>query len=439
MQSSLVCTDAAIRSAQFPAAGTPAGTLTVRSADLRVHSSRSVTVAGMAPSKGEETGFFRPVLTAPAFVKRDGTVLADAWLPDLVRLGGLEAHLGDGMIDKIAGNAVMNGRLRPRERRRLTPYPLVIRLVIAMTLLPGSSYSEAMRTLAGLLADIPFTLAWHTPTGKTVTGWRLLIPAEIMEEIFWHAGRPPIGDHEPSAVMLAGMPVNAADGMLVNLADTTENRNYFGTTGTGDGSSPFPQARIVALTARAGRAILAAAIGKASDGEQTLLKDLARERPELFAHRVTLFDRNFPGHDLITAILLADGHIIARVKGGIALPFQDTPGKGWLPDGSRTSWLNAPSGKKEDRLPVRVAEHSVLVTGPDGEEVSETCTLVTTFPDELAVPAASIREAYPARWTASRRRSARTRRRSPAPGTGPPGPCSALAARSSSCRKPGPG
>ena len=208
-----------------------------------------------------------------------------------------------------------------------------------------------------------------------------------MEEIFWHAAGPLIGDDEPSAVMLAGMPVNAADGML---ADTTENRNYFGTTGTGDGSSPFPQARI-----------LAAAIGKASDGEQTLLKDLARERPELFAHRVTLFDRNFPGHDLITAILLAEGHVIARVKGGIALPFADTPGKGWLPDGSRTSWLNAPSGKKEDRLPARVAEHSVLVTGPDGEQVSETCTLVTTFPDELAVPAASIREAYPARWTAS--------------------------------------
>ena len=95
----------------------------------------------MAPAKGEETGFFRPVLTAPAFVKRDGTVLADAWLPDLVRLGGLEAHLGNAVIDMIAGKAVRDGRLRPRERRRLMSYPLVIRLVIAMTLLPGSSYS----------------------------------------------------------------------------------------------------------------------------------------------------------------------------------------------------------------------------------------------------------------------------------------------------------
>ena len=113
MQSCLSFADAAIRSGQFPAAGTtPAGTLAVRAADLRVRGSRSVTVAGAAPAKGEETLFSRPVLTAPAFVKRDGTVLADAWLPDLVRLGGLEAHLGDGVIEKIAGKRCGTGGCR---------------------------------------------------------------------------------------------------------------------------------------------------------------------------------------------------------------------------------------------------------------------------------------------------------------------------------------
>ena len=399
MQSCLSFADAAIRSGRFPYDGTPLGTLAIP-ARLLVHSARSVTVAGAAPKTGEETVFSRPVLTAPAFVKRDRTVLADAWLPAVVRLGILEAHLGDGVIEKIAEKALRNGRLPLRKRRRLMCYPMAIRLVIAMTLLPGCSYAEAARVLAGLLADVPFTLDWHVPTGKTVGEWRLLIPAVILEEVFWRAAGPLIGDDEPSAVMLAGMPVSAADGMLVNLADTKENRDYFGTTGTGDGSSPFPQLRVVALTARAGRAILAAAIGKASDGEQTLLKTLASEQPGRFAHRVTMFDRNFPGHDLITAILLAEGHVIARVRGGISLPFQDTEDKGWLADGSRMSWLNAPSGKKEDRLPVRVAEHSVLVTGKDGEEVSETCTLITTFLDEVTLPAAAIRQAYPARWTA---------------------------------------
>src|SRR6266480_2940764 len=129
--------------------------------------------------------------------------------------------------------------------------------------------------LAGLLADIPFALEWHVPTEKVVTAWRVLVPAGLMEALFWRAAGPLTADDEPSAALLAG---------------------------------------------------------------------LVRRRPELFAGRVICFDRNFPGYDLITAIVAADGHVVARVKEGISLPLQ--PGGGWLPDGSRLTWLNAPSGKK---------------------------------------------------------------------------------------------
>ena len=80
-----------------------------------------------------------------------------------------------------------------------------------------------------------------------------------------------------------------------------------------------------------------------------------------------------PGYDLITAILDAGGHVVARVKEGIALPLADGPGRGWLPDGSRMTWLNAPSGRKADRLPVRAAEHNALFPAGGGqEEPSET-------------------------------------------------------------------
>ena len=137
-------------------------------------------------------------------VRRDGTVLADAWLPDLVRLGELERHLGDGVIEAAVGEAIAEGRLKPRQRRRIMSYPLVIRLMIAMALMPDASYREALARMAGLLADIPFILEWHVPTGKVVTEWRLPVPAGVMEGIFWHAAGPLIGDGEPSAVMLAG-------------------------------------------------------------------------------------------------------------------------------------------------------------------------------------------------------------------------------------------
>ncbi|MGH3410237.1 MAG: hypothetical protein ACRDRJ_48230, partial [Streptosporangiaceae bacterium] len=374
----------------------------LRAAGLRVRGGTVVAAGDRALRAGELAVFCRPVVTAPAVVRRDGTVLAGGWLPDFVRLGELERHLGSGVIEAIAAAALARGRLRKRERRRLMSYPLVIRLMIAMTLMPGGSGCEALARLAGLLADVPFALEWHVPTGKVITEWRLLVPAEVMQDIFWAAAGPLIDDGEPSAVLLAGMMVLAADGMLVNLADTGANRAMFGSTGTADDSSPFPQLRVVALTARAGRAMLGAILGSGAAGEQTLLKRLVRRRPDLFAGRVTCFDRNFPGHELITAILEAGGHVIARMKEGISLDFADGEDRGWLPDGSRLSWLNAPSGKTAERLPVRVTEHNAILPAGDGTEtVSETCTVITTLLDHQAAPADAVRDTYLTRWSAS--------------------------------------
>src|SRR6266851_423459 len=310
----------ASRVAVSPLAGTPAGPLVVRADDLRFHGGGTVTAGDSAPSAGELAVFCRPVVTAPAVVRRDGSVLAGGWLPDFVRLGELERHLGDGVIEEITAAALEQGRLRQRQRRRIMSYPLVIRLMLAMTLMPDGSYGEALARLAGLLADVPFALDWHVPTGKVITGWRALVPASLMEALFWRATGP-------------------------------------------------------------------------------LIARLARRRPSLFAGRVTCFDRNFPGYDLISAILAAGGHAVARVKAGISLPAE--PGGGWLPDGSRMTWLNAPSGKTAGRLPVRAAEHNVILPCGGGDEAGETCTLITTLLDHQAAPAGAVREAYLARWSAS--------------------------------------
>ena len=106
-----------------------------------------------------------------------------------------------------------------------------------------------------------------------------------------------------------------------------------------------------------------------------------------------------PGYDLITAILDAGGHVVARVSATVALPL--APGGGWLPDGSRLTWLNAPSGKKQDRLPVRAAEHNAVLPGGDGKQVSQTCAVITTLTDHEAAPADAVRDAYLTRWSAS--------------------------------------
>jgi hypothetical protein len=81
-----------------------------------------------------------------------------------VRLGEVERHLGNGVIENVAATALAQGRLK---RRLLMSYPLVIRLMIAMTLMPDASYCESLARRAGLLADVPFARAWHVPTERS--------------------------------------------------------------------------------------------------------------------------------------------------------------------------------------------------------------------------------------------------------------------------------
>ena len=120
-----------------------------------------------------------------------------------------------------------------------------------------------------------------------------------------------------------------------------------------------------------------------SAGEQTLIARLVAGHPEIFQGRAFVVNRNFLGYELTTAILDAGGHLVMRVKQGISLPA--VPG-GWLSDGSRMSYLNAP-GRAADRLPVRVAEHNVTVPGSGGETVSELYCLATTLLDHQRFPA----------------------------------------------------
>ena len=66
------------------------------------------------------------------------------------------------------------------------------------------------------------------------------------------------------------------------------------------------------------------------------------------------------------------------------------------------TWLNAPSGKRADRLPVRAAEHNATMPGVDGhQQVSQTCTIITTLLDHETAPAGEVRDAYLTRWSAA--------------------------------------
>jgi Insertion element 4 transposase N-terminal len=403
VSSYMSCVDSAIPPVvEFPQAGAgfPAGMIAVRAADVACPggAATALLVAGSPVASGEPLVFTHPVLMAPAVVRRSGAVQASGWLPDHVRLGLLEEQLGEGVIETVIEAAVRAGRLARPVRRRLMSLELTCRFTVAMTLSPECDYRETMARLAGHLAGVPWARRWHVPASKVLTGWRRLLGWQIMEQLFWQAAGLVAGPAAPhgQAELWCGMELCAIDGFQIDLPATDANRKEFGSSGTSDGSGPFPQARAVLVTARAARSMLGAAMDACSAGEQTLIARLVAGHPEIFRGRVFVVDRNFLGYELTTAILNAGGHLVMRVKQGISLPA--VPG-GWLSDGSRMSYLNAPGGRAAGRLPVRVVEHNVTV--PGGETVSELYCLASTLLDHQQFPAEAIREAYPQRWSAS--------------------------------------
>ena len=125
------------------------------------------------------------------------------------------------------------------------------------------------------------------------------------------------------------------------MPDTPANRQAFGSAGTADDSSPYPQQRDLWLSHASTRAALAVASGPSGaaasggrdkgEAEQALLDKALKDYPHLFTpQRLWIMDRNFPGVPRIARLLGTGTHVLIRVKDGITL---ERTGD-FLPDGS---------------------------------------------------------------------------------------------------------
>ena len=384
--------DASSRGGGADARGVAPGIVAVRPADLRRPGRGGVSALVTVPSggrplaSGEELVFCHQVTVAPAVVRRSGEVQAGGWLPDHVTLGILEAYLPAGEIEELVEDFGC-----AEERRRLLPAAMTVRLVVAMTLVPDGPVPEVICRAAGLLAYLPWARPWHVPGTEAVTRRRDMIPAELFEALFWLVAGP-IADPGEPGMRWRGLLLCALDGFQVRVPDSPANRMYFGSSGTADNSSPFPQVRAVILTAARAKGTLGMEFGPSCEGEQSLTRRLVRSRPGLFgAGRLILMDRNFPGFALIKTIREQGAHLLMRVKSDIVLPMVAA-----LPDGSYASFLSDGACC----IPVRVVEYDVTVPGRGGAG-DELYALATTLTDWQAYPAAELAACYPGRWAAT--------------------------------------
>ena len=371
---------------------------------------RSALVAAGAGKirTGDLVVFCKPVAVAAAVVRRDGRVQAAGHPSDHARLGVAEERLDalcgrPGVIDQIARDLTLTGKLKGERVRVMTP-ALAIRFILLMTLMPGSGYAEVLAALTGDLAAVPWQRPWAAPTPATASAWRDAIgadPLEWLRDLLLAAIDAEHHDAGYRAVTLGDLDVYSADGCLTRVPDTPANRDAFGSAGTSDDSSPYPQVREVRFSNVSTRATLAVTCGPSGarvgggrekgEAEQVLLDKALEQYPRLFTdRRIWVLDRNFPGAPRIARMLSAGTHVLIRLKSDIPLRRAGD----FLPDGSYLADLSGGGVT----LTVRVIEYTVAIAGSDAPEMF---CLITDLHDHAAYPAEALAAAYHWRWIGS--------------------------------------
>ena len=125
---------------------------------------------------GDMVVFCKVVAVAPAVVTRKGHVRAAGSPCAHATLGPLEewldAQAGPGVIDGIAGNAVLDGRYVKAERDRLLSAAFMIRVIVLQSLIPEAQPGDVITALAGDLGLVPWSRRWRQASERACLDWR---------------------------------------------------------------------------------------------------------------------------------------------------------------------------------------------------------------------------------------------------------------------------
>jgi hypothetical protein len=273
--------------------------------------------------------FCKVVVVAEAQVRRDGQVRAKGSPVHHATLGPLEERLGSqagrGAVSGIAERAPLGARFVKGERERLLARAFMIRVLVLMTLMADARVQDVIAALAGDLALVPWARPWRPASGRAAGDWRNALGPGPLEELRDLVLGPAWREHQehgcPGAARTGTrrpLKAGSLDGTLTRVPDTPANRAFFGSVGTGDDTSPFPQARALPLTCCSCRALFAMPHGPAgtdkAESEQALLDEAMDRYPALFDPGwIWLMDRNYHGASRI-ARMIERTHVLIRLK-----------------------------------------------------------------------------------------------------------------------------
>jgi hypothetical protein len=299
-------------------------------------------------------------------------------IPDL---GFLTTVVPPQMVDDaLAQQSVVTQRIR-----RL-PMRLLVYIVLGAALFPSESYRDLQTRLEGGW-QVRGAGPWRRLTSSAISHARARLPWQVMWTLFAALAIP---SFEATAGLWRGFHLVAIDGASMEMAASDTNEAEFaGPTGKDQRRVGYPQLRMVTLVDCWTRSALAAAVGNFARGEGRLAVDLV---DKIGRGMLVLADRGFVGVELITLIREAGGHILWRVKKGVA-----ARPKSVLPDGSYLAVMRARNhhgrgwiaGKRPKPITVRVIEFTLH---------GQFHRLITTLLDPVQAPARELILLYSQRW-----------------------------------------
>lgn len=319
-------------------------------------------------------------------------------ITDRIALGALTHTFPPELVDRVVEQTG-----RGEQRRRLLPARVVVYFVLALALYSQAAYEEVMRCLVEGLGWAQHARRgrrswpwWHVPGASALAEARTRLGPEPLKVLFEQTARP-LATKATRGAWYRHWRIMVVDGTCLDVPDSPANQGLGRSkSGRGEGVGAFPQVRVVGLVEAGTHAIVDAAQGPYSSGEQTLARGLARQGGPLGPGVLLLADRLFTGGELWRAMAGTGAELVWRVKCG-SKTAPKLPVDQVLSDGSWRSRIYAASDRRK-RHPITVRVIEYTVSDPGRRTSVDRYRLVTTILDPAMAPAHELAALYTERW-----------------------------------------
>lgn len=200
-----------------------------------------------------------------------------------------------------------------------------------------------------------------------------------------------LGKPETPGAFYRGMRTMAADGFVLDVADTPANERAFGRPKNGRALGAFPQVRVLALCETGSHVIWRFLLKSISRSEISMLPYLIGF---LESNMLLLWDRGFLSYDSVFETRARNANLLVRIKSNrVFKPIQ------MLSDGSFLSKMyRSEADRRHDRnaITVRIIEYTFTDKNLPG--AGEKHRLLTTLLDPQLDPAKTLICLYHERW-----------------------------------------